>query len=260
MESLHPTRPVAIVSGASRHGAIGAAICRRLAANGVAICFTHWGAYDRAMPWGVDDEGPVALERELNDMGVPVLALEADLLLSDTPRVVLDEAARRLGQPSILVNNAAHSTSGGFEQLTAEVLDAHYAVNVRGMALLSVEFARRWPGGPGGRIINLTSGQSLGPMPGELAYVASKGAVEAFTVSLSAGVAARGITVNAVNPGPTDTGWMTPELASVLVRKFPSGRLGHPDDAARLVAFLASPEAEWITGQIIHSEGGFTRQ
>jgi 3-oxoacyl-[acyl-carrier protein] reductase len=72
-------------------------------------------------------------------------------------------------------------------------------------------------------------------------------------------VAAKGITVNAVNPGPTDTGWMSPELKMVLLPKFPTGRLGQPDDVARLVAFLASPEAEWITGQVIHSEGGFLR-
>jgi 3-oxoacyl-[acyl-carrier protein] reductase len=96
-------------------------------------------------------------------------------------------------------------------------------------------------------------------MPSELAYAATKGAVEAFTLSLAAGVAAKGITVNAVNPGPTDTGWMTTELAARLTRAFPAGRLGQPEDAARLVAFLAGDDAEWITGQIIHSEGGFRR-
>jgi 3-oxoacyl-[acyl-carrier protein] reductase len=259
MEHSKASRPVAIVTGASRRGAIGAAICRRLAANGAAVCFTHWAAYDREMPWGSDEDGPTALVRELAAYGVPVAAIEADHSQPDAHLVILDTAMERLGQPSILVNNAAHSTSEGFETLDVASLDAHYAVNVRGMALLSVEFARRWPGGPGGRIINLTSGQSRGPMPDELAYIASKGAVEAFTVSLSAGVAAKGITVNAVNPGPTDTGWMSPELKMVLLPKFPTGRLGQPDDVARLVAFLASPEAEWITGQVIHSEGGFLR-
>ena len=253
----HP--PVAIVTGASRRGAIGAAICRRLAADGAAICFTHWSAYDRSMAWGADDDGPVALERELEAAGVPVVAIEADLSQPDTHLTVLDIATSRLGQPSILVNNATYSTNGGYESLGAATLDAHYAVNLRGMALMSVEFARRWPDGPGGRIINLTSGQSIGPMPGELAYVATKGAVEAFTVSLSAGVAAKGITVNAVNPGPTDSGWMTPDIAAALLPKFPTGRLGQPDDIARLVAFLASPDAAWITAQVIHSEGGFQR-
>jgi 3-oxoacyl-[acyl-carrier protein] reductase len=247
------------VTGASRRRAIGAAICRRLAEAGVDICFTSWATYDRAMPWGSDDDGPAALEQELTASGVRAVGIEADLSRPETPAAILDQATSRLGQPSILVNNATYSTNDGYEHLDAATLDAHYAVNLRGMALLSVEFARRWPGGPGGRIINLTSGQSQGPMPDELAYVATKGAVDAFTVSLSAGVAAKGITVNAVNPGPTDTGWMTPELAATLVTKFATGRVGQPYDVARLVAFLASPEAEWITGQIIHSEGGFLR-
>ncbi len=172
---------------------------------------------------------------------------------------MLDAARQRLGPPTILVNTAAHSTRDGYEQLDAATLDAHYAVNVRAMALLCVEFARAYHGGPGGRIINFSSGQGLGPMPGELAYAATKGAIEAFTRSISVEVAPLGITVNAVNPGPTDTGWMTDDLKDLLLSKFPSGRLGLPEDAARLVAFLASDEAQWITGQVIHSEGGFLR-
>jgi 3-oxoacyl-[acyl-carrier protein] reductase len=132
-------------------------------------------------------------------------------------------------------------------------------VNLRATALLAAGFARRYPGGPGGRIINLTSGQSLGPMPGELVYAATKGAIEAFTVALAAEVGGKGITVNAVNPGPTDTGWMTGDLKRELSARFPTGRVGEPEDPARLVAFLASEEAAWITGQVIHSEGGFLR-
>ena len=97
-------------------------------------------------------------------------------------------------------------------------------------------------------------------MPGELAYAATKGAIETFTVTLAAEVGHKGITVNAVNPGPTDTGWMTEELKRELVPRFALGRVGEPGDVARLVAFLASEEAAWITGQVIHSEGGFLRQ
>jgi 3-oxoacyl-[acyl-carrier protein] reductase len=182
-----------------------------------------------------------------------------DLSRSDTPVELFDDVIERLGFPRILVNNAAHSTQTGYATLNAAELDAHYAVNLRAAALLSVELARRWPGGSG-RIINLTSGQSQGPMPEELAYAASKGAVEAFTVSFSVAAARLGITVNAVNPGPTDTGWMTEELKAMLRPKFPFGRIGEPADAARLVAFLASDAAAWITGQIINSEGGFLRR
>ncbi len=94
-------------------------------------------------------------------------------------------------------------------------------------------------------------------MVGELAYIATKGAVEALTVTLAAELAGRGITVNAVDPGPTDSGWMTAEVKQELLTLSSRGRLGLPADAARLVAFLASDEAAWISGQIIHSRGGF---
>jgi 3-oxoacyl-[acyl-carrier protein] reductase len=250
---------IAIVTGAGRRQGIGAAICRALAAAGADICFTHWQAYDDAMAWGADADGPRLLRDELLGLGVRCEAVALDLGDPASAAWLLDEVERRLGPPSILVNNATHSTNDGYERLDAATLDAHYAVNMRGTFLLSVEFVRRWPGGDGGRIINLTSGQSLGPMPDELAYAATKGAVEAFTVSLAAGVASRGITVNAVDPGPTDTGWMTEELRRTLLDRFPRGRIGQPEDAARLVAFLATDAARWITGQVIHSEGGFRR-
>ncbi len=246
---------VAIVTGASRRIGIGAATCRALAADGADIFFTHWRAFDRTQQYE-DEDGPAILQDELREMGVRCESLEIDLGNADAPEHILDEVEARLDQPSILVNNAAYSTRDGYEVLNAETLDAHYAVNMRGTMLLSVGFARRFTKKMGGRIINLTSGQSLGPMPGELAYIATKGAIEAFTVTLSAEVASRGITVNAVDPGATDTGWMTEEIKRELLPRFPLGRLGLPQDAARLITFLASDAAEWITGQVIHSRGG----
>ena len=251
---------VALVTGASRRRGIGTAICRALAAEGADVFFTHWVPFDRTQPVGGEPGFPAELQEELSGTGVRAESMEIDLSLPDSPERLLDEVAGRVGRPSILVNNAAYSTRDGFERLDAATLDAHYAVNVRATALLSVHFARRYAGGPGGRIVNLTSGQSLGPMPGELAYAATKAAVEALTVTLAAEVGHKGITVNAVDPGPTDTGWMTGELERELAPKFALGRLGEPEDAARLVAFLASEEAAWITGQVIHSEGGFLRR
>jgi 3-oxoacyl-[acyl-carrier protein] reductase len=94
-------------------------------------------------------------------------------------------------------------------------------------------------------------------MPGKLPYIATKGAIEAFTVTLAAELAPRGITVNAVDPGPTDTGWMSEEQRRELSLRTPMGRVGQPEDAARLIRFLASEDAGWVTGQVIHSRGGF---
>jgi len=251
---------VALVTGVGRRRGIGSAVCRALAARGADVALSYWKAYDREMPWDADEDEPRRLVEELRASGVRAEAVEVDLSLPESAEWLLDAATERLGVPSMLVNVAAYSTHDGYEALDGEILDAHYAVNVRAMALLSVLFARRYPGGPGGRIVNFSSGQSLGPMEEELAYGMTKGAIEAFTRSLAAGVGHRGITVNAVNPGPTDTGWMTEELRRELLPKFPPGRIGYPEDAARLVAFLAGDEAAWITGQTIHSEGGFVRK
>lgn len=253
----------AIVTGASRREGIGAAICMALARAGADIFFTHWQPYDSQTSGLLDREGPAILEEAIERQGVRVGAMRVDLSEPDAPARVIETAAEWLGPATILVNNATHSTDATWDTLDGATLDAHYAVNLRATALLCTEFARRFPDdgqrSGSGRIINLTSGQSLGPMPRELAYAATKGAVDALTVSLSLALAPRGITVNAVNPGPTDTGWMDDDLKNLLLPRFPMGRIGEPGDAARLVAFLASPDARWITGQILHSEGGFIR-
>jgi 3-oxoacyl-[acyl-carrier protein] reductase len=137
------------------------------------------------MTWGAEADWPEELARELRQTGVRVQHIAADLSLPDTPAQLLNAVSAALGSPSILINNATHSTRSGYRELGAADLDAHYAVNVRGTCLLSVEFARRieQEGRGGGRIVNLVSGQDKGPMPGELAYVATKGAISAFTVT-----------------------------------------------------------------------------
>ena len=258
----HPTgsAPVAIVTGASRRVGIGAGIVARLAELGARVYFTAWRPYDAASTWADDPDGPAAIAEAVASAGGEAAWLEIDLRDPAAPDAILEAATARFGPPTILVNNAAHSTLGGWRTIVAADLDAHWQANARATALLAAGFARRWPGGAGGRIVSLTSGQSRGPMPEELGYIMSKGAIEALTVSLAAGVAPLGITVNAVNPGPTDTGWMSPELQTALAPKLPFGRAGLPDDAARLIAFLCSEQGGWITGQILHSEGGFVRE
>ncbi len=213
--------------------------------------------YDADQPWG---STPGEVEQQLAALkahGVRAYGMEANLSQPETPRRLFEAVEGLLGKVSILVNNATVSENGDIDTLDAAQLDRHYAVNLRGTTLLCQEFVRRWPGGAGGRIINMTSGQGVTPMPGELAYIATKGAIEALTTSLAAGVAGRGITVNAVDPGVTDTGWISAELMAQFVAQSPRERVGLPQDAANLICFLASPQAEWITGQILHSRGGF---
>lgn len=251
---------IAVVTGASRQKGIGAAICKSLAASGADIFFTYWTGYDETMPWGVQQDEPLQLQEEIqSQFGVRCEKLELDLSMPESIPMLLDAVEERLGMPDILVNNATYSVNDDFETITSSSLDRHYEINVRATTLLSAEFSRRFNKGRGGRIINMSSGQALGPMHDEISYAITKGAVETLTYTLAAAVMKKGINVNAIDPGATDTGWMTPELEKELKLRFPLGRVGMPADAARLITFLASDEAEWITGQVIHSEGGFRR-
>ncbi|GKV54456.1 3-ketoacyl-ACP reductase [Sporosarcina sp. NCCP-2222] len=252
-------RKIAIVTGVSRLRGIGAAICNELAEAGYDVFFTYWTEYDKKMPWSMSSDEPLKLKEELSKKGVRTASLELDLTKDEAPDQLMNYVKEQLGNPDILINNAAYSTNNDYTNITASELDKHYMVNVRATTLISSKFAQHFTKKSGGRIVNLTSGQFRGPMPGELAYATTKGAVDALTITMSAELAPLGITVNAINPGPTDTGWMTDEIKSGLAPMFPFGRIGEPKDAAKLIAFLASEEAGWITGQIIHSEGGFMR-
>ena len=127
------------------------------------------------------------------------------------------------------------------------------------LLLVQAFAARHDDARPGGHVVLFTSGQHLAPMADELPYAVSKGAIHQMTRSLADALADRRITVNCVNPGPTDTGWAGPELHETVARVMPFGRWGAPDDVANLVAFLVSDEGGWITGQVVDSEGGFRR-
>lgn len=247
---------IALVTGASRKIGIGAAICRLFADAGASVFFTYYTPYDHTMTWGIQPEEPAALLDMLKAKNVPAAALEADLSDPATPGRIFDAAEQALGPVDILVNNATYDVETDIYDLTAAALDRHYAVNVRGATLLCHEFARRHDGRPGGRIISMVSGELVSPMRGNLPYVITKGSIDALTIALSAELAPKGITVNAVDPGATDTGWISPDLYQQLVADTPLGRVGAPEDAARLILFLASQLGGYITGQIIHSRGG----
>jgi 3-oxoacyl-[acyl-carrier protein] reductase len=249
---------VAIITGASRSKGIGAAICRSLANAGADIFFTHWSLFDETNGNGVDKDFPNILGEELSNIGVNSAHMEIDLSLRESPSLIMDSVEERLSTPCILVNNATFESPVNFRTLNTEILDKHYKVNNSGTLMLSMEFAKRYektfPERNDGRIINMVS---KGPDPNNLAYIATKGMVIAITEPLSVALAPIGITVNSVDPGPTDSGWINGEIRNHLLPLFPTGRLGVPEDAARLIRFLASDDSGWITGQTIKSEGGF---
>lgn len=252
----------ALVTGVSRRDGIGFAIAKRLAAAGADLAVAHYVAHDDEQPWGSDDidlvlagirEAQRAASQRLFDYSV-------DLSEAEAAAGLMAEAAAQLRHIDILVCNHARSGGdGALGELTADMLDQHWAVNARSSILLAQEFARQHDGRDGGRIVFFTSGQGLGPMPGEVAYATSKAALAGITLTLADQLAPAGITVNTINPGPVDTGYLSPELLKALEPKLRFGRLGEPDDPARLVAWLVSDDGRWVTGQVLNSEGGFAR-
>jgi 3-oxoacyl-[acyl-carrier protein] reductase len=184
--------------------------------------------------------------------GVAVETVEADFADPAAPERVVAAA----GGLDILVVNHTDDPRGGLGELAAAEIDRALAIIVRASLLLVQAFYKRHDGREGGRVILMTSGQHRGPMPGELAYIAGKGALAQLTPSLAAAMAGKGITVNCVDPGATDTGWPDRETYAAVLARQPRGRWGRPDDAARLIAWLCSEEAEWVTGQVITSSGG----
>ncbi|MFE0824773.1 SDR family oxidoreductase [Streptomyces sp. NPDC058794] len=258
----------ALVTGASRRGGIGHAVARRLAAYGASVYLHHHVPHDAVMPWGADRPEDVAasVRAALGDPDATVVAGPGDLADPAAPGELLDTAAEALGgRLDVLVANHALSGSDGpLDTIDAAMLDAHWQVDTRSVLLLVQAYARHRaalpPRTPGGRVVMMTSGQDIaGGMPGEIAYALQKGALASITRSLSTALVEHAVTVNAVNPGPVDTDYMTGEDYDAIAALFPAGRWGMPDDPARLVAWLATDEAEWVTGQVVDSEGGFRR-
>lgn len=227
---------VALVTGVSRRAGIGYAIAQRLSEAGAElIIHAH------------EPEAGIAA-----DIDPAARLVEADFTDPEAPAALLAAA----GRVDVLVINHAMDAPQALGEMTAGVIDRSLAVNVRAPLLLVQAFAEQHDGREGGRVILLTSGQYHDVMPRELPYVAGKGALHQLTRTLAGVLAPRRITVNAVDPGPTDTGWATPEIHADVLRTMPMGRWGEPDDAARLIAFLASDDGRWITGQVIGSTGG----
>ena len=249
---------MALVTGASRRIAIGAAVTRRLVADGAAVLVHGWEPYDADRPWGADRGGARALVEELRGSGGRLELVGVDLVDPEAPARLVDAARERFGRLDIVIANHARSSAQTLEALTAAELDLSYAVNTRATLLLIQAFATGWSSRRGGRVVLFTSGQYHGAMPDELPYIASKAALHQLTPSLAAHLMARGITVNCVNPGPNDTGYASAETWAAVADRNPGGRASTPADTARLVAWLVSDEAEWVSGQVIASDGGWS--
>lgn len=254
---------VALVTGVSRRIGIGAALVRRLLADGARVYATGWPPHDAEMPWADESGRPgeaQALLAELGGEGEHLVWEEVDLADPAAPARLVEATHARFGALDIVVANHARSSLQDLAALRAEELDLCWAVNVRATILLAKALAeRRDPARPGGRLILFTSGQHIGPMPRELPYAATKGALHQLTASLADALADLGITVNCVNPGPVDTGYADPATHARVAAMFPAGRWGQPEDVARLVAWLVSDEAAWLTAQVVDHEGGFRR-
>lgn len=250
-----------LVTGVSRRAGIGFALACRLAAYGASVFCHHYSPHDEHQPWGADDPEAVLTAVRTHLVGdARAVGMEADLAEASGPEAVVDAAVAQFGRVDGLVCNQALSGSdGALGELTADDLDRHWAVDARASLLLAQAFLRHHTDGDPAGIVFLTSGQGQGPMPGEVAYAAAKAALAGVTLTLADQLADRGIRVNTVNPGPVDSGYLTPEAWETVAQKFPLGRFGEPDDAARILAWLLTDEARWITGQVIDSEGGFAR-
>ena len=235
----------ALVTGGSR--GIGAAIAQRLAADGANVAITYSKGADAA----------ASVVKSIEAAGGKALAIQADAADAKAVRAAVERCVTNFGRLDVLVNNAGTAIPKPFEEATDEELDRVIDINLRGIFVATQAALKHL--GDGGRIIMIGSCVGERTMtPGLASYAATKGAVKMFAQGLSREVGSRGITVNNVQPGPIDTElnpaaseWATPQIANTALKRY-----GHVDDVAALVAFVAGPEAAYITGANLTVDGG----
>ena len=238
-------RPLVLITGVGRRISIGTAIARELAADGWDIAFTNF----RPEP-NFGDE----FTAELRELGANTLGIEADLSDTSAPESLVQAVTEQFGPIRALVASQAYSVDSSILDTSMESFDHHFAINTRASWLLIKAFAAHYSSAPGsGRIVALTSDHTTHNLP----YGASKGALDRIVIAAAGELGHLGITANLVNPGPVNTGWMSPELGARLRSETALGRLGTQQDAANLVSFLLSDRGGWINGQLLHSNGGF---
>lgn len=266
----------ALITGVGRRRGIGAAIARGLAADGFDLALSFHRDYDRRV--NAERADADLLAEELRAGGTRVELVPGDLADPAIPRTVVSEAREAIGPLGVLVMSHCESVDSSILDTTVESFDRHYAVNVRASWLLLRAFAEQvaprgdtaggnaragahdsapnsaaGTTGNGGAVIALTSDHTVHNLP----YGATKGALDRLVLAGTHELADRGIRTNVINPGPIDTGWMSPEVRAACSAQMPGGELGGPATVADLVRFLVSDQGAWIRGQLLHSNGGF---
>lgn len=245
--SLKLSGKTALVTGGSR--SIGAAIAKRLAADGAAVALTYSASPEKA----------AAVVKEIENAGGRAIAIHADSGNPESVRSAVAKTEETFGSLDILVNNAGIALGGPIEDIKFEDYERMIAVNVTGVFVGTQEAARRMKSG--GRIIHIGSSMvRYAAFPTASLYTLTKGAVAGFNRSLVRDLGPKGITVNTVHPGPTDTD-MNPDggpVSKIVGPGMAIGRYGKAYEVASVVAYLASPEAAFVTGADIVADGGFT--
>ena len=246
-------RPVALITGVGKAVGIGAGIAARLADDGWDLALVYSRAYDADRPDAAGAGEPEMIAADLRRRGAGVQLLDADLADPAVPDRLVAQAVGALGTLRGMVLSHAESRDSGILDTIPEAFDRHIAVNARASLQLIQAFARQ-AGEGRGAIVAMTSDAIAWNVP----YGASKAALDRIVLAAARELGHLGIRVNAVNPGPVDTGWMDDDIRAGVARRQPTGRLGTPQDVARLVAFLLSDDGAWISGQVIHTDGGYS--